>query len=150
MMQGFREAFDDATYGVFGVSETGPAMASVGGRLGRAALPVARGAVTRALKAALLARASVFTSLTAIAKAFPADGFKVVQHAIDRLRSVGPAIKADAGRMARLGIRNVEDVLEVIRNGKPELQSNGRIGYLLNGVRVVVENGNKIISIVLD
>lgn len=83
-----------------------------------------------------------------IAKTFKQFGYKVGPHFVDRIRGVGSGTRflADPGRMRRLGIRTLEDVVEVLEKGKRTVQENGRVAVRHGAVEVIME-GNRLITI---
>ena len=72
-----------------------------------------------------------------IARAFKDSGLKVSQHFMDRLRGVGP--KADPGRMRGMGIRNLEDVQQILRYGTRVVQQNGRTAIRYRGRQIILD-----------
>jgi hypothetical protein len=84
-----------------------------------------------------------------IARVFKQLGYKVRPHFVDRLRGVGKVTgrsPADPTRMGSLGLRTVDDVLEVLRKGKVVDAGSGSVAVVFGRVKIIMNPVNKMLE----
>ncbi|MBX3409685.1 MAG: hypothetical protein KF859_07340 [Phycisphaeraceae bacterium] len=131
--QGLYNAFDIG-FGEYSVNPLDMFASASGGR--RGVSPGAPNPRLRMLGARMMGpldRLSPFD----IARAFKDSGLKVSQTFMNRLRGVGR--NSDPARMASLGIRNLEDIQQVLRYGSRSTTSDGKMRLVYRGVEVVLD-----------
>jgi hypothetical protein len=148
MVEGIREAFIAFAAG-YGIHPLPDPLEGLGqGNIFTTTARVARGAaraassIRLALQSAKRLRLAAASSAAEIASVFKRLGYRVDPEFVDRLRGVnrrGGLHPADPQRMASLGLRTVDDVLDVLRKGRPRTLKDGKVG-IVRGRAMIIMN----------